>query len=95
MSERKNEPIQGQVSAQAKAQEQWAISEYLQSVRFTPRLLGVDEADVWKKIEKLCQMYENALVAERGRSAKLARQLKTCLAQLEQHKKEAGESHGQ
>ena len=94
MADKKNEPLQSRVSAQTKAQEQWVISEYLQSLRFTPRLLGVDEADVWKKIEKLCELYENALVAERSRSAKLARQLKTCLAQLEQRKKEEGEPDG-
>ena len=91
MADNKKDPIQSRISQQAQAQDQWVISEYLQTLRFTPRLLGVDEADVWKKIEKLCQLYENALTAERGRSAKLARQLKACMARLEETKKAEGD----
>lgn len=92
MAQRQKDPVQNRISQQAQAQDQWVIAEYLQSLRFTPRFLGVDEADVWKKIEKLCELYENALVAERSRSAKLARQLKACLAQLEETKKTEGDA---
>lgn len=43
------------------------ITEYLKHVKFKKRLFGVDEADVWKKIQELNQLYEEALVWERKR----------------------------
>lgn len=80
-----NDKTRQQVAEQAQEKDLWAISQYLQSLTFTPRVLGVDEADVWKKLEKLCQMYEQALATERGKNAKLARQLKLCAAKLESY----------
>ena len=76
----------------------YVISDYLKSVKFSPRLMGVDEADVWKKIEKLCELYEDALIAERGKSEKLERQLKACRARLRTAlaaEKKAEEPHGE
>ena len=55
--------------------ELYVISNYLKTLRFAPALMGVDEVDVWKKIEKLCELYADALTAERGRCEKLQRQL--------------------
>ena len=49
----------------------YAISDYLKKVKFSPRMMGVDEADVWRKLEKLCELYEDALTAERMKSAQL------------------------
>ena len=46
----------------------YAISQYLEKVKFAPRMMGVDEADVWRKLEKLCELYEDALTAERMRA---------------------------
>lgn len=44
------------------------IVSYLKKVRFKHRLFGgVDEVDVWKKIERLNELYEAALRAERIR----------------------------
>ena len=43
------------------------IRLYLQKLHFRPRLFGVDQQDVWRKLEKLNAMYENALLAERAR----------------------------
>lgn len=42
------------------------ISDWLKTVKFKRKLLGgVDEADVWKKIEELNALYEKILYAER------------------------------
>ncbi len=46
---------------------QRTVSRYLSKLRFSYRLGGVDEADVWRKIEKLCELYEDALADERER----------------------------
>ncbi len=43
------------------------ITEFLKKVKFKKRLFGVDEADVWKKIQELNHLYEEALVWERKR----------------------------
>ena len=47
--------------------EQAQIAKYLKKLHFKPRLFGVDQADVWKKIEELNGLYETALLAERAR----------------------------
>lgn len=45
-----------------------AAAAYLGKLRFKRRVFGgVDEADVWRKIEKLNGLYEEALRAERIR----------------------------
>lgn len=47
---------------------QQGIAEWLEKVRFRKRLLGgVDEADVWKKLEELTGLYRDAIKAERTR----------------------------
>lgn len=43
------------------------IKEYLQQIKFKKRLFGIDEADVWKTIQKLNNMYEESLKWERKR----------------------------
>lgn len=51
------------------------IAAYLSGVKFRKKAFGgVDPADVWKKIEELNALYENALVAERARCNLLIRQ---------------------
>jgi len=48
--------------------EELEIIKWLKEVRFRKQLFGgVNEQDVWKKIEKLNEMYEAALKAERIR----------------------------
>ena len=44
------------------------IASWLSCVKFRKKLFGgLDEVDVWKKIEELNRYYENALIAERVR----------------------------
>ena len=46
-----------------------AIKEWLKSVRFKKRRVGgVDEADVWRKIGELNQLYEKLVIIDRVRS---------------------------
>ena len=74
----------GQTQAAEKAQENdlYVISDYLKNLKFSTRVMGVDEADVWKKIEKLCELYDEALLAEREKNKKLTKQLNACLLRL-------------
>ena len=52
----------------SKSKEQLEILAWLKTVQFKKvRFGGVDEADVWKKIEELNSLYEKALLAERAR----------------------------
>lgn len=59
--------------------EQKKIADWLKTVRFRKQFIGgVDEQDVWAKIEELNEMYEKALSAERARyDALLAKQRKS------------------
>lgn len=53
------------------------VSAWLSKVTFRKKLVGgVDPEDVWKKLEELNALYENALVAERVRCNLLIRQLR-------------------
>lgn len=70
------------VAKKAAEQDLWVISEYLKELKFAPRVMGVDEADVWKKIEKLCELYEMELATERAKNKKLLAQLNNCALQL-------------
>lgn len=54
--------------------EQQKIARWLKNVKFRRATLGgVDERDVWKKLEELNAMYEAALSAERARYDALLR----------------------
>lgn len=48
-------------------QQENRIVKYLQQLKFKKKLFGVDEADVWKKIQELNHMYEESLKWERKR----------------------------
>lgn len=53
-----------------------AVARWLSSVKFKKKALGgLDPVDVWKKLEEMNALYENALVAERVRYNLLLRQL--------------------
>ena len=44
------------------------VSAFLQSVKFRRRILGgVDEADVWRRINELNDIYKEVWIAERAR----------------------------
>ena len=47
-------------------QQENRIVKYLQQLKFKKKLFGVDEADVWKKIQELNHMYEESLKATRS-----------------------------
>ena len=79
---KKPETNQTQAAGKAAEKELYAISAYLKKLKFAPRVMGVDEADVWKKIEKLCELYEDALIVEREKNKKLTKQLQACAVQL-------------
>ena len=52
------------------------IASWLASVRFAKKAVGgLDPEDVWKKIDELNTLYENALIAERTRYNVLLRQV--------------------
>lgn len=57
------------LTEQTREQGRFAVSRYLGQVKFAPRLFGVDEADVWRKIQHLCDLYEDALEGEREAAA--------------------------
>lgn len=65
--------------------EQQKIAEWLRKVKFRKKLVGgVNEEDVWQKIEQLNEMYEAALSAERARyDALLAGQRRAAFFQSE------------
>lgn len=49
-----------------------AVARYLSTLKFKRATFGgVDEADVWKKLETLCQIYEDAIYTERVQKEKL------------------------
>ena len=76
---------QTQVADAAQANDLYVISDYLKKLKFSPRLMGVDEADVWKKIEKLCELYDDALAAERGKNEKLTRLARSYALKLKEY----------
>lgn len=82
---KKTQTNQTQVADAAQANDLYVISDYLKKLKFSPRLMGVDEADVWKKIEKLCELYDDALAAERGKNEKLTRLARSYALKLKEY----------
>ena len=64
----------------AHTKEYYAVAKWLSEVKFQSTVFGADQADVWRKLEKLCELYEAALDAERARNAKLERKLRSVTA---------------
>ena len=60
---------------QTMSREQLLIAKFLSELSFRPRLWGVDELEVWKALEKLTALYEDALTVERSRRELAQRQL--------------------
>lgn len=71
-------PRDPQAGAQLQDNPEFAkIAAFLSGVKFRKKAVGgVDPVDVWKKIEELNGLYENALVAERARCNLLIRQVR-------------------
>ena len=83
---------QTQLAEQAMSQELITVSNYLKEMKFSPKMLGVDEADVWRKMEKLCELYEIALDAERAKTKKAETQLRTIIERLRARNASGGTS---
>lgn len=88
--------------------EQEKLNQWFQTVKFRKTLIGgINEASLWKKLEELNGLYDDAIVAERARydallleqrknAAAVLRKYKTELAKLkrqvrENHKADSGE----
>ena len=80
------------LAEQAMSQELIAVSKYLGEMKFSPSVVGVDEADVWRKMEKLCELYEIALDAERAKTKKAETQLRTIIERLRARNASGGTS---
>ena len=80
LAEEEIEPLNG---------EQQRIVQWLTRVRFRRKLLGgVNERDVWKKIDELNRLYHLALVAERARYDALLQAQREAAAGAEDNKRE-------
>lgn len=64
------------LTERALSREQYAISGYVSRLKFKPCFWGVEEAEVWRAMENLCQLYEDALAAERSRRERAEAALK-------------------
>ena len=69
---------------QALSREQLLISKFLSTLSFRPRLWGVDEKQVWQALEKLTQLYEDALTVERSKRELAQRQLEALQSRREE-----------
>lgn len=83
---------QTQLAEQAMSQELIAVSKHLKEMKFSPKMFGVDEADVWRKMEKLRELYEIALDAERAKTKKAETQLRTIIERLRARNASGGTS---
>ena len=71
-------PFNNTSEFEATSKEHLKIIKWLKEVKFQKKLFGgVSEQDVWKKLEKLNEMYDAALTAERIRYDTLLEQLQT------------------
>ena len=56
--------------------EEKAVLDWIENVKFKRRRFGgVDEADVWRKIEELNRLYEKLLIADRAKYTVVIRSL--------------------
>ena len=69
---------------QALSREQLLISKYINGLSFRTRLMGVDEKQVWQAMEKLTELYEDALTVERCRRELAQRQLQAIQSRREE-----------
>ena len=79
------------------SREQQEILEWIRKVKFRKKLLGgVDEVQLWKKLEELYGLYANAIRAERARyDALLAKDIARSGADAPAPPKEEPRPHGE
>ncbi len=88
-SPQKKQSSKSSQEMEAVNEEHKRILQWLQTVKFRKTFLnGVDERDLWKKLEELNGLYEASLVAERARYDTLLRAFdRSKKAELEKYKK--------
>lgn len=72
------------LTEQALSREQFVISKFLGGLTFPQRLWGVDEDAVWRALEKLTVLYEEALTVERCKRELAQRQLEALRCRLKE-----------
>lgn len=86
MANEKAKQTQAQLVGETLSNQHRAVSNYLSKLKFSKRAFGVDEADVWRKMEKLCELYEDAIDAERARADEAQRKLDAIYARARELK---------
>lgn len=86
-----------QTPAPALSEEQQELVRWLKTVKFRKAIVGgVDEADLWKKLEQLNHLYEAALAAERARyNALMNAYVQSTNAKLDQYRQALDQSRSQ
>ena len=74
--------VQTRMAEQALSREQVLISKFIGNLTFRTKLRGVDEDAVWKALEKLTELYEDALLVERSKRELAQRQLEALQSRL-------------
>ena len=94
---RDRKPEQKREDAPNLSAEQQELVQWLKTVKFKPAIVGgVNESDVWKKLEQLNHLYEAALVAERARyNALLAAYVQNTNAKIDQYRQALGQCQNQ
>lgn len=80
--------IQSDGAEPEQSREQLLVTKYLSGLQLKRKLWGVDEEAVWKALERLTLLYEDALTVERSRRELAQRKLEALQLRKE-------ESHGQ
>lgn len=68
-------PLRKKMVQVALTREEFAVSKHIATLRFRHVLWGLEEEGVWKAIERLVFLYEDALAAERGKRELAERRL--------------------
>ena len=76
--------MQKQLMEQTLSREQFAVSKYISTLRFRPKLFGVDEDGVWRAMERLVILYEDALLTERAKRELAERKLEALRSREEE-----------
>lgn len=59
----------------ALSREEFAVSKFLSTLKFRRSFRGLEEESVWRAMERLVNLYEDALTAERGKRELAERKL--------------------
>ena len=59
----------------ALSREEFAVAKFIATLRFRRSFRGLEEEDVWRAMERLSNLYEDALATERGKRELAERKL--------------------